>query len=231
VPLTWPLSGALSLRGLLLPAFAAGLAAGLAAGALQQMFLVPLILQAESIEVAAGTDHSNAWEPQAGLERIIYGLAFNCLGAVGFALLLTACYALRGPVTWRQGLIWGLGGYVSFALAPALGLMPELPGAHAADLGARQLWWILTAVATAGGLACVIFLRGWGPTLLGGAALVLPHLIGAPEPVEADTSMLQQLARSFAFGSLAISLVLWLMLGALTAVLVKRQGKSSGARR
>ena len=222
MPLTW--------RAVLLPALGAGLAAGLAAGVLQQAFLVPLILQAESFEVAAGIDHSTEWEPQAGVERIVYGLVFNCLGAVGFALLLSACYALRGPVSWRQGLIWGLGGFASVALAPALGSMPELPGAHAADLGARQLWWVLTAVATAAGLACVVFLRRWWPRLLGCAALVLPHLIGAPEAGNGETGVPQQLARWFAAGSLAISLVLWLILGALTAVLMKRWGRTSAAR-
>ena len=46
VPGAW----ALSLRRVLLPAVIAGLVAGLVAASLQQVFLVPLILQAEALE-------------------------------------------------------------------------------------------------------------------------------------------------------------------------------------
>ena len=42
-------------------------------------------------------------------------------------------------------------------LAPALGLPPEPPGLPVADVGARQLWWILTAGATAAAEV------GWAP--------------------------------------------------------------------
>ena len=41
-----------------------------------------------------------------------------------------------------------------------------------------------------------------------------------PGRVRGKTGIPRELARSFAFGSLAISLVLWLMLGVLTALLM-----------
>jgi len=215
VPLTRPVSGTLSLPHLLLPALGAAVASGVVVSALQQFFLVPLILQAESFEavqVAGGV-------PEPWLQRGAYTLLFNCLAAFGFALLLAAAYALRGGVTWRQGVLWGLCGYVSVALAPALGLPPELPGAPAADLGSRELWWLVTVVATGAGLAGLIFVRGWAWKLASAVLLLLPHLLGAPRPPVAETAVPQELASRFATGSLGISLVLWLLLGTLTAVL------------
>jgi len=215
VPLTRPVSGTLSLPHLLLPALGAAVASGVVVSALQQFFLVPLILQAESFEAvqAAGG------VPEPWLQRGAYTLLFNCLAAFGFALLLAAAYALRGGVTWRQGVLWGLCGYVSVALAPALGLPPELPGAPAADLGSRELWWLVTVVATGAGLAGLIFVRGWAWKLASAVLLLLPHLLGAPRPPVAETAVPQELASRFATGSLGISLVLWLLLGTLTAVL------------
>src|SRR4249920_617451 len=98
VPLTGALPRGLSLRGVLRPALLAAIAAGAVATVLQQIFLVPLILQAESLEVA-GDLHAVA---EVGLQRAGYTLLFNCLGAFGFALLLAGCYALRGGVTGAQ---------------------------------------------------------------------------------------------------------------------------------
>ena len=105
-----------TLKGVLLPALVAGIAAGLVAACLQQLFLVPMILQAEAVELG-GAEHV-----QHGLDRALYTTLFDCLGAFGFALLLAAAFAWRGRISWKQGLLWGLAGYASFALAPALGL-------------------------------------------------------------------------------------------------------------
>jgi cobalt transporter subunit CbtA len=187
------------------------------AAILQQLFLVPLILQAEVLE-EAGHAHAAA----SGIERTLYSVLFTCLGACGFALLLAGCYALRGAVNWRTGLLWGLAGFASFSLAPALGLPPELPGVHAADLVARQAWWIATAVATATGLACVVLPKSIPLKLLGVVLVALPHLIGAPQPVHADSELPADVVRAFAIGSLAVSAVMWLILATLTPALMRR---------
>ena len=196
------------MRGLLLAAMGAGIAAGAVAALLQQLFLVPLILHAETFEVGADV-HAAADD---GLQRAAYTLLFDCLGAFGFALLLVGCYALRGGVTWRQGLLWGLAGFASFSLAPALGLPPELPGMQAADLAARQMWWILTATTTAAGLACAVFSRPLPLRLLGLALIALPHVAGAPQVlVEAHSAVPETMARTFVIGSLGVSAVMWLV--------------------
>ncbi len=205
------------MRGLLLPALTAGVVAGIVAAILQQLFLVPLILQAELLEAVRQANPA-----ASGVERTLYSTLFTCLGACGFALLLAGCCALRRDVNWRTGLLWGLAGFASFSLAPALGLPPELPGAHAADLLARQAWWIATAAATAIGLACVVLPRSVPLGLLGVVVIALPHLIGAPQAIHANGELPADAVRAFAIGSLAVSAAMWLILGALTPALMQR---------
>src|SRR5689334_25022786 len=107
-----PLKSAVTLRSVLLPAFVAGITAGLLAAILQQIFLVPMILQAEAVELG-GAEHV-----RHDIERALYTGLFDCIGAFGFALLLAALFAWRGTGSWKRGLAYGLAGYASFALAP-----------------------------------------------------------------------------------------------------------------
>src|SRR6185312_2859502 len=98
----------------------------------------------------------------------------------GFALLLTAGMALRGDeITWRDGLFWGLAGFIAFTVAPGLGLPPEIPGSEAAPLLARQLWWVATAGMAASALALLAFTRRKLTAIVAVALLALPHLYGA----------------------------------------------------
>jgi len=210
-----PLNSLVALRSLLLPALAAGIAAGLSTALLQELYLVPMILQAEAVELG-GAEHVHH-----GLDRMLYTALFDCLGAFGFALLLAAGLAWRGAVSWKQGLMWGLAGYASFALAPALGLPPELPGAETAALAARQLWWIGCALATAAGIACYALGSARSVRALGVVMIVLPHFIGVPSGEELS-ALPVGLPRSFAFGSLAVSLVMWVVIGIVTAVVMTR---------
>ena len=111
------------------------------------------------------------WAPKNGLERTFYTGLSSVLAAIGFGLVLAGCFALRGrEITWRQGIVWGLAGYLSFHLAPAFGLTPELPTMAGENLFARQVWWLGTVAATAAGLALIAFAR---PAWLKGAGVVM----------------------------------------------------------
>ena len=183
--------------------------------------------QAESqSESHEGHDHAHdgaEWEPQDGWERIgTNGLA-DLLTGIGFALLLVSAYAFSGAaVDWRRGLYWGLAAFATFTLAPGLGLPPEVPGTSAAPLLDRQIWWIATAVATGGGLAA-IFLGRKAVWVVGGIVLiVLPHLIGAPQPAEHTAAAPESLAHQFIVAAVVTSLLFWLVLGSLTGFLYKR---------
>ena len=221
-----------------------GFVAGAVITVVQFFSTVPLILSAEVYErdepqaaakpdtaahQHAAHDHaehdheSAAWEPTEGLQRNSLTAAANILTAIGFALLLAGIYALRGhPVAWHEGLLWGLAGFAVFTVAPGLGLPPELPGVPAAPLEARQIWWVATAAATAAGLGLLVFRRSAWALTLGGCLIVLPHVIGAPQPAEIHTDVPAALSQQFVVAVTLTSLVFWLLLGSLTSIAYRR---------
>jgi hypothetical protein len=88
----------------LLPALLAAIAAGVVVTVLQQIFLEPLILEAQSAE--SGADLQVAAGP--GVQPAALALLFNCPGAFGLALpcLRTGC-ALSSWLRRRSRPAWG----------------------------------------------------------------------------------------------------------------------------
>ena len=217
----------------------AGLVAGFAYAALQQWKVVPLILEAEvyenaapvvehthatDAEAAAPHEHEpEAWAPQDGAERIVYTVLADVLVSIGYALLLAAVSILGGiEITARNGVAWGLAGFVSVQLAPSLGLPPELPGMAAADLGARQLWWIATALATGAGLFAVAKLRNWTGIGIAAVLILIPQIVGAPAAPNEPSALPAHLATGFAAAAFAASALFWLTVGPLLGYLNER---------
>lgn len=215
-----------------------GLLAALLLTLLQSFWVSPLILQAETYEKApaehvhehehtegssAGHSHDEeAWEPEDGWQRILSTTGGNLVVAVGFALMLVALYTLRAPGRTSQGALWGLAGFAVFVLAPTLGLPPELPGTAAADLNLRQYWWIGTAASTAAGLALIAFGQNWLLKVLGAAIMVLPHLLGAPQPLTHESLAPEALESQFILASLLTNALFWVALGLISAWLFRR---------
>jgi len=228
----------------------AGLFAGIVMTGLQSFFTVPLILEAETYESAApvhdhGGEHAHdgvaahdhhhgedAWAPADGAERTFYTGLANIVTGIGFGLLLVAVSEIAGGIGgWRQGLVWGFAGFSVFTLAPGLGLPPELPGMPAADLFARQVWWIATAFATAAGLALIAFGRNPLLAVLGVALIIAPHIIGAPQPVTHETAVPAGLHQRFVVAVTMTNLVFWVLLGAAAGFLRTRFTEGLGAAR
>ena len=225
------------LRRILLTALIAGSLAGLFAAALQHVKLIPLIAAAEAYEHAAehaqtasGDGHHDhaaaAWQPTTGFERTAYTIVADLLAGIGFALMLSAGLALARaagyPIDAGRGLLWGAAGFAVFALAPAAGLPPELPGMEAAALPARQAWWLLTATATAIGLVLMVFTGRPSFRIAGAIVLALPHLIGPPAAPHAGGAVPAELAASFVAASLSAAALFWLLLGGLSGWLYRR---------
>ncbi|WP_095064438.1 CbtA family protein [Pseudomonas sp. Irchel s3f19] len=218
-----------------------GLLAALLLTLLQSFWVAPLILEAETYESAAPAaehhahgaegaaahEHSDeAWSPEDGWQRILSTTGGNLVVAVGFALILAALYSLREPKRAATGALWGLAGFAVFCLAPTLGLPPELPGTAAADLGQRQAWWIATASATALGLALLVFARHWLVKALGAVLLVLPHVIGAPQPEVHQSLAPEALEAQFKIASWLTNAAFWVALGLLSAWLFRRSSQA-----
>ena len=221
----------------LMVALLAGILAGALASATQMVRVVPLILEAEVFEVADHSEHiadEMTWSPEDGLERTTYTLMVNLLIGVGFGLLLVGTFVLAEmagrSIDAFRGLLWGLAGFLVFALMPSVGLPPELPGTVAAKLSARQLWWIGTAVATALGLGLVAFGRAPWMKALALPIIALPHLIGAPQPSEHGGTAPPEIAREFVTASLATTGLFWIALGTTSGWLYRRLAGSADSR-
>ncbi len=223
-------------RNVVFLAALAGLCAGLVMTAMQITTTVPLILEAETFEnsepahdhgavttEAAHEHDEEGWAPADGTERTAYTALANVVTGIGFALLLVVASEFAGGIaTLRQGLLWGLAGFTAFTLAPGLGLPPELPAMPAADLMARQIWWVATVAATAGGLWLIAFGRATWPAILGVILLVAPHLIGAPQPESHESPIPELLHHQFVVNVTVSNLLFWAVLGGAIALLRSR---------
>ncbi|HZT50701.1 MAG TPA: CbtA family protein [Stellaceae bacterium] len=214
--------------------FATGLIAGLLAGlvlsALHWARIDPLIARAEVYESAAvepaHSAHAQAWEPE-GWQRPALTFLANLVIATGFGLMLSGAFAVRQTASGkapdaREGLLWGIGGFAAFALAPAVGLPPVPPGMAGAAILARQGWWLATAIATASGLLLLVFPRGWAWRVAGAGLILAPHVVGAPEPPPGGDAVPAAIAAQFTTLSLAAAALFWLTLGGIGGWLYAR---------
>lgn len=212
----------------------AGLGAALVLTLVQAAWVSPLILKAETYEHAASAQHADAhevgehhhedegWAPDDGWQRVTATAGANLVVGVAFGLMLAGAISLRPPRKLLTGAVWGLAGYAVFVLAPATGLPPELPGTQAADLHARQLWWVGTAIATAIGLGVLAFNpRLWSKV----AAVVLmsiPHLIGSPQLASAQMLAPVDRYHEFVVATLIADASFWITLGLLSTLFYRR---------
>jgi len=219
-------------RELVVAALWTGLLAGLLLTAVQQIQVIPTLLKAEVYEekaaaaVTSTTEHvleQHAWQPENGWERTVYTAVANISLAVGFALMIGAGMCLRDSTNnWRKGLLWGLAGYLTFFVAPSLGLPPEVPGTTAAKLGDRQIWWLMTVLDTGFGLSLLVFAKTRVNKFYGVVLLAAPHLINAPQPEVHGSAAPAELAQSFIVATVFANAVFWLALGGLMGLFYKQ---------
>lgn len=203
-----------------------GLLAGLAAGAVLTLLYIgktqPLILAAEGYE--QGVDAALS----APFMRLFDTFLFNILNGVGFGLLLAAILVMRRrPVAVGRGVLWGIAGFAVFVLAPAVGLPPELPGSFKVPVEERQIWWLLTAAATAGGIALLALqarhmLKGVGVLLI-----LLPHIVGAPQADVYGEVLPAELAARFVGVSIGTMALFWIVLGGVAGYCHDRFARES----
>ena len=227
-----------------------GLVAGMLLTSLQIAGLKQIIVEAESYEAQAAEvlaghgnsshsdhDHSDQapaddgraddfWAPAQGLERNAYSFLANVLASTGFGAIMLALMnqfqlPRKGNISWGQGSLWGLAGFATLFVAPAIGLPPEIPGAvSSAPLEHRQLWWALAVLSVAIGLGIFAF-AAVRFKALGLLFLVIPYIVGAPQvdtPMfqHADPSVTQalfNLHQRFVVISTVVNLIFWLSLG------------------
>jgi cobalt transporter subunit CbtA len=213
----------------------AGALAGLIAGILQLVFVQPVLLHAELYESGAlthfGAEPVSAQPDLPGFDAVRDGLSlvFSMLTYTGYALLLIAAISLaeeRGAhVDGRSGILWGIAGFVAFHLAPGFSLAPEVPGAAAADVTARQIWWFATAGSAAIALWLIGFGKGWTAWGVATILLLAPHLIGAPQPDSFTGPVPTEIGALFAARAFGVGLAAWVLLGCLAGYFWRSEGQ------
>lgn len=221
-------------RNIVLNSLLIAIVAGAAFSFYQQYMVTPIILEAEKYEIVE-TGHpvmhekKEVWSPEDGLERTSFTFGANFLAAFGFSMLLVCGMMYAGRGNLINGLLWGCAGYLVFFIAPGLGLNPEIPGMESADLEWRQLWWVMTVIMTAAGLAILVY-GEWSMKAGGVVLLVIPHVIGAPisevhgfaHPDANAVKILEGLWQQFLVQTYIANALLWIIMGVLSGLLVER---------
>lgn len=173
----------------------------------------------------------SAIQDVGGIDPVRDGLSifFTMTIYTGYALMLVAAMALaneRGhEVTPRQGIIWGIAGFVVVHFAPGFTLAPELPGVARTDVYDRQIWWFATAAATAVALWLIAFGTsrvGWGIAVV---LLLAPHVIGAPFPDEFAGPAPTEIGSMFAARAFGVGMVAWVLTGLFAAYFWQRESQ------
>ena len=231
----------------ILAALLAGIAAGFFMSGIQEVRITPLIIEAEKYEApeaetkvtasepsateqssgsAAPAAEGEAWGPANGLERTLYTTLASVVTGAGFAVLLAGLSLLTGiPITPRNGVIWGLCGFIAITLAPSAGLPPALPGVPAGDLVFRQIWWAGTVLATGLGLYLIATARSLWPIAAAIALIAAPHFIALPEPADPTSAVPPILAAVYVSNVLAAAAIFWSLIGVFLGLALKRFSK------
>lgn len=203
-------------------ALVAGAAAGIVLFLLQTWTTLPLIRQAERYEATQTPPHPHAPANEPSDNRFVraaYTATGDVLVGIGFAMLLAAVYTLGGKAGLAPGLIWGLAGFATFHLGPALVVPPSIPALELAPLSIRQAAWLIAAFCT--GLGLAIFAFGPKAAKVAGPPLlflpgVLFHVLFSTFENDRPSAEIQRLEQVFIACVLGDFLLFWLVLGAIS---------------
>jgi cobalt transporter subunit CbtA len=213
----------------------AGLLAGLVLAGIQYVRLTPLIEAAEAYETPEAAALAEVSKPcvenMPGMKmcsddrrplimhdefRGAKTTVASMLAGVGFGVLLVGISLLGNiPITKRNGLIWGLCGFLAVALAPAVGLPPEPPAMPVAELYPRQIWWVGTILVTALAIFFIVARAEIWAKIISIGLIATPHVFGAPVPADLTTLVPAPLATSFVANSIGAAAIFWCVLGLL----------------
>ena len=233
---------------IILSTIIAGLLAGFVMAGIQHVRLTPLILAAEVYEspeteaiaeaskpcvetmpgmkmcADEGHEHNpNAWQPEDGWQRTLSTTTASVLTGAGFAVLMLGVSLFTNiSITKLNGLMWGVCGFIAVSLAPSFGLAPELPGMPAADLHSRQIWWVVTILATGTAIYFWLFAKDnwWRAAAI--LFAIAPQFFAPSSMEKTEGNLPASLAAEFASSSLAANFIMWLAIGYFVSVALDR---------
>jgi len=104
-------------------------------------------------------------------------------------------------------------------------LPPELPGMAAADLFARQVWWVGTIAATAAGIYLAATQTRLWMLVLAAVLIMAPHVIGAPVAPHGEGMVPAELVARFVANSIAANAIFWCIIGLFLGLVLDRTAK------
>jgi len=212
-----------NIRDIVITAIIAGVLAGLALSLVQQLRVVPLVLEVESHktenrQVNATVHPDNQTQPSPHATVAVWA---NMLTGTAFALLLAMAYKLRGNISLFEGLLWGLAGVTVFFVVPAIGMPPELANIAAVPLNERQTWWWLAVSCSAVALTLMFLQRRRHMRFLGAVLLFIPFLSGAPEAPHLSQHLSSEMSQRFLYAAAQANGVFWVVLGLVSAAVYR----------
>ncbi|MBI37322.1 MAG: hypothetical protein CL568_07045 [Alphaproteobacteria bacterium] len=157
-------------------------------------------------------------------KRFFFTFLANLILAVGFSFLIIAAFILSNvKVGVGNGVLWGLGGYLVFTIAPSLGISPELPGTFFGDLGYKQFSWISISILTALGLWFLVFRKSYILKMIGILIILIPQ-IALPDVTNHSTSasIPESLYGEFLINTLVSLFLFWVFLGASSGAILRK---------
>ena len=204
---------------------------------IQSIKIIPLILQAEKYEggniniydksneikkiINKDTEEEH-WKPENGFERLFYTVIANIFLSIGLSFILCAVYLFLDDLRVEKGIFVGIVGYISFFVLPSLGLEPEIPGTLAAPLHDRQIWWIFTVIVSSVGFIIIFFNKNTFYKLLGVILILIPHIIGAPIPLQEGGTASQKMLYEFINAAYIANGLFWIILALTTMIIFKK---------
>ena len=211
----------------------AGFIVGVVSALLQLIYVQPILLHAELYETGSlthfGENNSHGAHNNSAFDFQRNGLSilFSALIYSGYALILVSLIAYASSLNLKidnvRSILFGVCGFFAVQLAPAFGLPPELPGAAAAELFPRQIWWFFCVLVTILGIWIVSFSQKIPYVLIGIIIILVPHIVGAPEPEFFVGPTPPELASHFASRTLALGAASWVLLGYLSGYFWRKE--------
>ena len=217
-------------RNLVLSAFVTAIVAGLVFSCYQFFFITPILLSSEIYEILEPINHQIViWSPTDGMERNSWSFVTNFLLCFAYALILVSAMTIKGSVNTVKGFYWGLAAFIALFVSPALGLPPEIPGMEASQLENRQSWWIMTVIVSIIALWLMVYQRKLYKAL-GLLLMVMPHIIGAPQPevhgfVNTDPQAIKELTdlwHQFIVHTTIANALMWIAIGTASGFLTNK---------
>mgnify|MGYP001423965872 FL=1 len=220
-------------KKIIITALFAGFIVGVVSALLQLIYVQPILLHAELYETGSlthfGENNSQGAHYNSAFDFQRNGLSilFSALIYTGYALILVSLIAYASSLNLKidnvRSILFGVCGFFAVQLAPAFGLPPELPGAAAAELFPRQIWWFFCVLVTILGIWIVSFSQKIPYVLIGIIIILVPHIVGAPEPEFFVGPTPPELASHFASRTLALGAASWVLLGYLSGYFWRKE--------